>query len=295
MALPPLLPATPTVLALDARLAGPGSVARLDPAEVAALSAETGLEPAALLLACLPWAQRWASPPISHFQVGAVALGESGAIYLGGNLEFAGVALAQTVHAEQSAITSAWAHHEPRLELLATSAAPCGYCRQFMLELAVPPTLILGDRGPVTLAELLPWAFGPAELGRAPQLLVAGPHGLRLDPEPSAPDPLAALALAAADRSNAPYSGALAAVAVELVDGSRFAGALAESVAYNPSLGPMQAALIVAHHGGADLGQIRDAVLVELADAEVRQAPAAAALLAQLAPSVALRRFDARR
>jgi cytidine deaminase len=285
----PPLPRTPTVLALDARLRGPGSAARIAPEDVAALAAETGLDPAALLLACLPWAQRWAAPPISQFQVGAAALAESGAIYLGANLEFVGVALAQTVHAEQSAIALAKAHRETRLELLATSAAPCGYCRQFMLELADPPILILGDRGRVSLAELLPFAFGPAELGRTPELLGAGPHGLRWAAERETGDPLAELALAAADHSSAPYSGALAGVAVELADGSRFAGGIAESVAYNPTLGPMQAALIVAHHGGGSLDTIRDAVLVELAVASVSQRAAATALLASVAPGVGLR------
>src|SRR5690606_34939708 len=223
--------------------------------ELEALGRETGLDEPALLIACLAWARRWALAPLSNFEVGAAALAGSGVLYLGANIEFCGVPLAQTVHAEQSAIAHAWSCGETTLRTIATSAAPCGFCRQFMLELPEPrPVLVLAGQGSIGLAELLPSAFGPTELGRAPQLLRSGPHGLAL--AEASDDPLVAMALAAADRSSAPYSGAYSGVAVETADGQRFAGAVAESVAYNPTLAPMQAALIAAHHGGGRLEQI---------------------------------------
>jgi cytidine deaminase len=293
---PQALPRTPMVERLDARLRGPGSVARIEAEELDALANETGLDEPTLLIACLDWARRWALAPVSKFEVGAAALAESGVLYLGANIEFCGVPLAQTVHAEQSVIAHAWSCGETTLRVIATSAAPCGFCRQFMLELPEPrPRLVLADRGEVELAELLPWAFGPTELGRTPQLLRSGPHGLALvDSIGASEDPLVALALAAADRSSAPYSGALAGVAVETAQGQRFAGAVAESVAYNPTLAPMQAALIAAHHGGGRLDAIELAVLVELESSPVTQLDAATGVLACVAPRATLRRVLAR-
>jgi len=290
----PGLPRTPIVERLDARLRGPGSIARIDADDFATLTRETGLDQAALLVACLPWAQRWARAPLSNFKVGAAALAGSGALYLGANIEFGALPLAQTVHAEQSVIAHAQSCGETRLRALATSAAPCGFCRQFMLELPEPrPILILADHGPVELSELLPWAFGPTQLGRAPELLCAGPHGLRLLGDglgDGRGDGLVALALAAADRSNAPYTGALSGVALTTQTGQRFAGAVAESAAYNPTLAPMQAAVIALHHGGGLVEQIERAVLVELDQAPVSQLDGAAAVLASLAPTATLTR-----
>jgi cytidine deaminase len=290
----PTLPQTPMVERLEARLRGPGSVARIEAAELDTLGEQTGLDQATLLAACLRWAQRWALAQVSKFEVGAAALAESGVLYLGANLEFLGVPLSHTVHAEQSAITHAWSSGETTLRAIATSAAPCGFCRQFMLELPEPrPLLVLADhRSPVALTVVLPWAFGPTQLGRTPQLLRAGPHGLALASTSS--DPLAALALAAADRSSAPYSGALAGVAVQSIDGQRFIGAIAESAAYNPTLAPMQAALIAAHHGGVRLEQIERAVLVELDESPVSQLDTARATLASVAPQATLVRLAAR-
>ncbi|HLT37352.1 MAG TPA: cytidine deaminase [Enhygromyxa sp.] len=287
------LPPTPTVERLDARLRGPGTVARIEADELEALGRETGLDEPALLIACLAWARRWALAPLSNFEVGAAALAGSGVLYLGANIEFCGVPLAQTVHAEQSAIAHAWSCGETTLRTIATSAAPCGFCRQFMLELPEPrPVLVLAGQGSIGLAELLPSAFGPTELGRAPQLLRSGPHGLAL--AEASDDPLVAMALAAADRSSAPYSGAYSGVAVETADGQRFAGAVAESVAYNPTLAPMQAALIAAHHGGGRLEQIERAVLVELEHGPISQLDAARAVLGCVAPRATLQRVPAR-
>lgn len=285
---------------LDARLRGPQAAAKIDADEFSTLAAETGLKRDALLVACLPWAQRWARAPLSNFQVGAVALADSGVLYFGANIEFHGLPHAQTIHAEQSVIAHAWSRGETTLQALATSAAPCGFCRQFMLELAEPqPVLILAEQlahGPVELDALLPMAFGPTQLGRTPTLLRAGPHALEFNPpDPDhADDSLATLALAAAKRSNAPYTGAFAGVALATRDGQRFAGAVAESAAYNPTLAPMQAALIALHHSGGAFDQIERAVLVELDDALISQLDAATAILASLAPNATLTRRLAR-
>lgn len=42
--------------------------------------------------------------------------------------------------------------------------APCGRCRQLLLEHGGPDLLVHGARGPVRLAALLPDAFGPGDL-----------------------------------------------------------------------------------------------------------------------------------
>jgi cytidine deaminase len=281
------------VARLDARLRGPGSAALIEADELAALERETGLDTHALIRASLEWARRWARPPLSKFEVGAAAWGGSGRLYLGANIEFVGLPLSMTVHAEQSAITHAWVHAETSLQVIATSAAPCGFCRQFMCELPEPrPLLLVGDRDATALDVLLPDAFGPTQLGRTAQLLCA--HA-ELSADADGDDPLLALALAAASRSCAPYTGALAGVAIETTDGQRFVGGVAESAAYNPTLAPMQAALIAVHHGGATLESISRALLIELGEAPLSQHELAAAVLASVAPHAKLERATATR
>lgn len=62
--------------------------------------------------ALLPLAAACARPDLSHFNVGAIARGVSGRWYFGGNMEFLGATMQQTVHAEQSAISHAWLRGE---------------------------------------------------------------------------------------------------------------------------------------------------------------------------------------
>ncbi len=279
---------------LDRRLAGPGSHGIVTADELRELGEATGLDHDTLVLGCLAWAKRWARPPISRYEVGAIAVGGSGAIYFGANIEFVGLPLCETVHAEQAAIVHAWIHGEAEIRTVAASAAPCGLCRQFMLELPEPRPLILVPGGPATsLDSLLPAHFGPVELGRAPTLLCAGPHGLTL-PDPSdTRDPLVSLTLATANRSSAPYTESFAAVGLATADGTLHAGGVAESVAYNPTLGPMQAAVIALHMHGGRLEAIREAVLIEVAGAAVQHSRSAAQVLESLAPTLRLRRIVA--
>jgi cytidine deaminase len=284
------LAATPLGSLLDGRLAGPGARAFVSADELRELGRETGLDEGALILACLVWARRWARAPISDYHVGAAALGGSGALYLGANIEFEGLPLCETIHAEQAAIVHAQTAGETQLRLVAASAAPCGFCRQFMLELPEPRPPILVPGGPATSIDgMLPAHFGPRELGRAPTLLCAGPHRLRLDEDSSEGDALVRLALAAADCSSAPYTESFAAVGLATADGSRYAGGVVESVAFNPTLGPMQAAVIALHMQGGRLEDISDAVLIEREGARVRHAISAAQVLRCLAPAVGLR------
>ncbi|MBO5493516.1 MAG: hypothetical protein J5974_09330, partial [Pyramidobacter sp.] len=70
---------------------------------------------AAELSAFLARAAELACVPVSGFRVGAAALGASGRVWLGANLEFAGLPLNFTVHAEQAAVLNARSHGETKL------------------------------------------------------------------------------------------------------------------------------------------------------------------------------------
>jgi cytidine deaminase len=221
------------------------------------------------LLTLLPQAAAFARPPISNFRVGAIARGTSGKLYFGTNLEFAGEALSFTVHAEQSAVVNAWMSGETGIDVVATSAAPCGYCRQFLNELVTARELLVvmpNESRP--LSELLPSSFGPRDLGIDGGLLQPEDHGLGLDDSGD----LAQAALQAANMSYAPYSKSFAGVAVRTKDGRIFSGAYAENAAFNPSLSPLQAALSQLNLGGAGWSDIAEAVLMGVDDLHVKAA-----------------------
>lgn len=206
-------------------------------------------------------AATFARPPISNFQVGAVARGSSGALYLGANVEFAGESFAYTVHAEQAAVANAWMHGERAIDLIATSAAPCGFCRQFLNELVSASELQVLTGGHMRpLAALLPEAFGPRDLSVPGGLLEPLDHQLAVDDA----NALAQAALAAANVSYAPYSRAFAGAALRTTDGVIVAGAYAENAAFNPSLGPLQAALSQLNLRGGAFDTIAEAVLVQV-------------------------------
>ncbi|HEY0143272.1 MAG TPA: cytidine deaminase [Thermoanaerobaculia bacterium] len=229
-----------------------------------------------LLLSLVPVAQKLAIPPISNFFVGATLLGESGAIYFGANYEFAGQALAFTIHGEQAAVAMAMSFGERGIRKLAVSAAPCGLCRQFLNELTTASTLevLVVNAQPTTLTALLPQAFGPADLGVTAALLSPQSHGLTID----ADDDVALAALAAANASYAPYSSSFAGVAFRTTGGAIYAGALAENAAYNPTLGAMEAAVVnLVIRGGESYADITEAVLVETGS--ISQVNAARAVL----------------
>lgn len=263
--------------------------------EAAARARELGLTVPELMLRLVGWATLRADVPISRFRVGAVAQGLSGALYAGANLEFAGLPLSCSVHAEQSAVTNAWVHGERGLRAIAVSAAPCGYCRQFLYELVGAERLeiLLPERPAAPLTALLPGAFGPRDLGVEGGLMQPQRHGLVLAPgsarawgaagETSAADETVAAALAAANASYAPYGKTYAGVALRTADGALYEGRYAESAAFNPSLSPMQAALAHLTLCGRAYADIVHAALVETAG-PVSQRDASADVLATVSP-----------
>ncbi len=274
----------------------------LTSADVRARAAERTLSVEELVRELLPWAEAYTSPPISNFRVGAIALGSSGALYAGANLEFPGESLSFTVHAEQAAVYNAWVHGEAGVTLIASTATPCGYCRQFLNELTTATELqvMLPGKPPAPLAALLPAAFGPRDLGLSGGLMQPSVISLKLSEASS--DPVTTAALAAASAAYAPYSGTYAGVALRTADGTVHQGRYAENAAFNPSLSPLQGALIALALAGGSYASIEEAVLVEASEPaaghlkhSASQRTSAAAVLAAVAPGVPLRYVRAAR
>lgn len=111
--------------------------------------------------------------PYSGFRVGAAVQGRTGALYAGCNVE--NVAYPEGTCAEAGAIAAMVAAGETRLTAVAVIAdspepvTPCGGCRQKLAEFGAPETVVTlattgGAIREVTLAELLPGAFGAAHM-----------------------------------------------------------------------------------------------------------------------------------
>jgi cytidine deaminase len=114
-----------------------------------------------------------AHAPYSGFKVGAAIRGASGAVHAGCNVE--NVAYPEGTCAEAGAIAAMVAAGETRLtEVFVVAGSPmpvtpCGGCRQKLAEFGagdVPVTMATtgGEELRMTLAELLPGAFGAAHM-----------------------------------------------------------------------------------------------------------------------------------
>lgn len=237
-----------------------------------------------LLLQLVPFAQCYAIPPVSDYPVGVIALGQSGKAYFGANMEYKGTALSFTVHGEQSATTNAWLNGEQGLTSIAISAAPCGYCRQFLYEITTAATLqvLLTGQPPQLLTSLIPEAFGPGDLGVTAALMSPANNGLSLSPPPT--NPVVQAALAAANASYAPYSKGYAGVAISTASGATYTGRYAENAAFNPSMSPLESALTMWSFGGNPNDAIKTAVLVELPSL-ADQADVTAEVLSTVSPA----------
>jgi cytidine deaminase len=231
-------------------------------ADVATLLQRTGYTLQQLAAALVPFAQGYAVVPVSNFNVGAIGLGTSGALYYGANYEVQGQALSFTVHAEQACVANAWVNGENGLQMLSISAAPCGYCRQFLYELVDAATLQIGLPGqPLQLlTSFLPDPFGPADLGIQGGLMQPQANGLVL---PGQLDTTTQAALAAANAAYSPYTKTYAGVALTTGDGITCVGRYAENAAYNPSMSPLEGALSQLAFHNRTPADVVEAVLVE--------------------------------
>ena len=123
-------------------------------------------------------AMQTAYTPYSHFRVGAALLAASGKVYSGGNIENA--AYTPTNCAERTAFFKAVSEGEREFVaicvvggkdgVLTDYTAPCGVCRQVMMEFCQPEgfsILLAVDENhyrEYTLKELLPVGFGAKNL-----------------------------------------------------------------------------------------------------------------------------------
>ncbi len=236
----------------------------------------SGLALPQLTLTLLPLAAAFSYATISHFHVGAIVWGGSGNFYLGANMEFSRQSLSQTIHAEQCAINHAWLHNETSLLGITINASPCGHCRQFMNETSSAQTLrIYLPTSEHSLPQLLPAAFGPRDLGVLDGLLQPQQHPL----PHQLTDRLLLAAAEAATQSYAPYSHSYAGVALQTQDGTLFCGRYAENAAFNPSLPPLQSALIMLRMAGHAPEDIQAAALVESQQGQISHLAATQALL----------------
>lgn len=241
--------------------------ATLSPEAFAELLSKTQLSDSELRVALLPLAAAYSVAPISRFHVGAIARGLSGTLYFGANMEFVGTDLSHSVHAEQSAISHAWLKGETGIQDITINYSPCGHCRQFMNELTTANDLMvqLPQRDAKTLQAYLPESFGPGDLNITDALLTHVNHGMTCDDT----DALLQAACEAANRAHAPYTSNFAGVALRTQSGDMFVGMYAENAAFNPSLPPLQVALINMNMAGYDLSEIAAAALVEKAGSTI--------------------------
>src|SRR5579859_6599476 len=241
-----------------------------------------------LMLELIPLAQSYSRAPISHFHVGVIVRGASGALYLGANIEVPGQCLGFAVHAEQSALSNAYMHSEQGVTALAVGGAPCGHCRQFIDEMSPDGEILIltPDKAPAKLSSILPSAFGPAALGRKNGALPVPENALA--PGGTSVSPLAQAALRAARKSYAPYSKSPAGVAIQSTTGRVYRGSYIENVAFNPSLSPLQTALAAMIVAGEDYANISGATLVEAEGATISQKAVTEIVLAAIAPHVRL-------
>lgn len=203
-----------------------------------------------ILLHLLPLAARLAVTPVSGFAVGALVLGASGKVYAGANLEFSRLTAGSTLHAEQAALIAARNGGEKALRCLAVDAAPCGHCRQFLMEADDQGAMkVLFPGVSTTLAGLYPHPFGPAQLQISAGLLASASS------PPTGAD-LPALARFAADNCWSPYSGHRLGVALQTGDGRLFSGSLMENAAFNPGVQPATAALSALTLAGGSPGDV---------------------------------------
>jgi len=221
--------------------------------------------------------------PVSRFAAAAAACAvDSGHFYGGVNIEFEGVGLNNSVHAEQCLVLNMTMRREGAIEHVATAPAPCGHCRQFFRETyrsetmhttvfdkqqtteagdddrhhhAAVATYRVHKRGSQSLLELLPLSFSPADLGcqrvllqhyqEQPRFRIASHESdaTHVDQE------MLALGLAALQLAYAPHTRCYSSAVVRLAGSSSdsapryFSGVYLENAAYNPSLPPFQGAV----------------------------------------------------
>jgi cytidine deaminase len=118
-------------------------------------------------------AMRRAYAPYSNFPVGVAALVDDGRVLSACNVENASYGLG--LCAECGLVSALHASGGGRLVAMACvdgngePLMPCGRCRQLLWEHGGPKMLVDHAGGPVTMADLLPYAFDEIDLGKVGQ------------------------------------------------------------------------------------------------------------------------------
>lgn len=247
-----------------------------------------------LMLLLLDVAKGYARPAISDFHVGAVGLeAETGNLILGGNVEFPGSHLGYTLHGEGFVVIRAMSRGTNLSVLAIGEAHPCAHCRQCLAEYAESRELQLIDPlgHTLSLAQLYPWPFDPAYLGEPGAV-----PGRMLWPdlafEAASDHPEAPALLEAGRRSHSPYSRCPGAVVLTLADGNHVSGIAMESVAFNPTIQPIQAAIVNLLAHGYGYADIREALLGTVVGGAVDYSRSTAELLSSLSPDIRLTILD---
>ena len=142
------------------------------------------MDPTLLIQAALQARERCYAP-YSRFGVGAALLTQGGKVYTGCNIENA--AYSPSICAERTALFSAVARGERDFQAMAivggplgqqlepgNYCAPCGVCRQALLEFCSPEEFLLylatgpQDYQAYTLSQLVPLPFGPWQINPSP-------------------------------------------------------------------------------------------------------------------------------
>lgn len=118
-------------------------------------------------VACLPNSYS----PYSKFPVGVAGFADDGRIVSGANVENASYGL--TLCAECSMVSNLCATGGGRLVAAycvdgdGNPLMPCGRCRQLLWEFGGADMLLMTPEGVLTMADVLPQAFGPENLDKA--------------------------------------------------------------------------------------------------------------------------------
>ena len=244
-------------------------------------------------------AKTFSVPQVSGRQIGVVAVGQSGRVYLGTNIEIKGSAPSDVVHGEAFAVTLAKAYGEKGLKHMILSAPGCGSCRQIMREGGSDDTQVYfksfdGKQAyQLTLGQMLPHPFSYANA----TMNMYSPPNLELMKgyrRFAQPNPLTQRAADLAEGSYLNKAGKRwAGLAITLKPPYTTHGIMGGNVTTisgpNPTITPMQEVLIKLAAQKIPFNAIDKATMAEPADAEYSFIPQARLLMGLVAPQAKLR------
>ena len=212
--------------------------------------------------------QKYSICPLSNFRVSCIGQSNEDNISIGINMEFPTLMLNTSVHGEQFLMSTMLQNKEKSLKLFYVSHTPCGHCRQFIKEIYDTDNILIiitGINATYKYFELLPESFGPNDLGvdktlfdydsqfkkmQNMKIISADIGSIKIKPKnfidylSEESKLLFEMAQEQFYMSHSPYTKSNASVVVKTKDGKIGKGSYIESVAYNPSLSPLNCALI---------------------------------------------------